>query len=577
MKKFKSYILVAMMGLSVASCKDFLTLMPLNEVVLENFWTNKDDVESVLMGAYAALETSDCVVRMSIWGEMRSDNIVGNSTSNSGGANSSESSGDDIIQICKDNILQTNTYTTYKCFYDVINRANTVLHFAPEVAAKDPNYTGAELKANEAEAIALRCLCYWYLIRAYKDVPYTTIPSIDDTHDFFIGQTPFAQVLDSLINDLDHVKNMAVNRYALESYNTGRFTRASIYAMLADLYLWKGDWDKCIECCEWVTARKLVEYEELLRKEGKNCTVELINNTYPLISETPTSAVCGNAYNEIFGKGNSFETLFELPFDQDRNNPFVSNYYNSKNSKVGKLKAYTEIGNGFGTGSGNKVFIQPFDVRYYQNVRQNGSDYGIVKYVFEKMEYNMSDGQIGDNRTFSDRQNTQPNWIVYRYTDVLLMEAEAKVMKARSLGAGEEVAPQVKNLLEEAFNLVDAVNRRAICKDRYESAKELKLTDYNGSITTMEELVLDERRRELMFEGKRWFDLVRLAMREGDTKRVVQKVVYKHDAAQQSAVRIKLSDMNALFFPINKDEIKINNKLVQNPVYEDDEYIEKAK
>ena len=102
-------------------------------------------------------------------------------------------------------------------------------------------------------------------------------------------------------------------------------------------------------------------------------------------------------------------------------------------------------------------------------------------------------------------------------------------------------------------------------------------TDYNGSITTMEELVLDERRRELMFEGKRWFDLVRLAMREGDTKRVVQKVVYKHDAAQQSAVRIKLSDMNALFFPINKDEIKINNKLVQNPVYEDDEYIEKAK
>lgn len=577
MKKFKSYILVAMMGLSVASCKDFLTLMPLNEVVLENFWTNKDDVESVLMGAYAALETSDCVVRMSIWGEMRSDNIVGNSTSNSGGANSSESSGDDIIQICKDNILQTNTYTTYKCFYDVINRANTVLHFAPEVAAKDPNYTGAELKANEAEAIALRCLCYWYLIRAYKDVPYTTIPSIDDTHDFFIGQTPFAQVLDSLINDLDHVKNMAVNRYALESYNTGRFTRASIYAMLADLYLWKGDWDKCIECCEWVTARKLVEYEELLRKEGKNCTVELINNTYPLISETPTSAVCGNAYNEIFGKGNSFETLFELPFDQDRNNPFVSSYYNSKNSKVGKLKAYTEIGNGFGTGSGNKVFIQPFDVRYYQNVRQNGSDYGIVKYVFEKMEYNMSDGQIGDNRTFSDRQNTQPNWIVYRYTDVLLMEAEAKVMKARSLGAGEEVAPQVKNLLEEAFKLVDAVNRRAICKDRYESAKELKLTDYNGSITTMEELVLDERRRELMFEGKRWFDLVRLAMREGDTKRVVQKVVYKHDAAQQSAVRIKLSDMNALFFPINKDEIKINNKLVQNPVYEDDEYIEKAK
>ena len=39
MKKIKSYILVAMMGLTVSSCNDFLTLMPLNEVVLENFWT----------------------------------------------------------------------------------------------------------------------------------------------------------------------------------------------------------------------------------------------------------------------------------------------------------------------------------------------------------------------------------------------------------------------------------------------------------------------------------------------------------------------------------------------------------
>ena len=572
MKKFKSYIIVAMMGLglSVTSCKDFLTLMPLNEVVLENFWTNKADVESVLLGAYAALETSDCVVRMSIWGEMRSDNIVP-------GKDNSDS-GDDIVQIVRDNILQTNSYTTYKCFYDVINRANTVLHYAPEVADKDPNYTGAELKANEAEAIALRSLCYWYLIRAYKDVPYTTIPSIDDTHDFFIGQTPFAQVLDSLINDLDRVKNLAPNRYALESYNTGRFTRASIYAMLADMYLWKGDWDKCIECCEWVTARKITEYKDLLRKEGKNCTVTLINETYPLITETPTSAVCGNAYNEIFGKGNSFETLFELPFDQDRNNPFVSDYYNSRNSKVGKLKAFTEIGNGFGTGSGNKVFIQPYDVRYYQNVRKDGSDYGIVKYVFEKMEYNMSDGSIGDNRTFTDRQNTQPNWIVYRYTDVLLMEAEAKVMKAAAIGGATDGAnTEVQTLLQEAFDLVDAVNRRAICKSRYDSAKELKFTDYNGSTQTMEELVLDERRRELMFEGKRWFDLVRLSLRDGDTKRLVSKVLPKHDAAQQSSVRIKMTDMNALFFPINKDEIKINNKLVQNPVYVEDEYVEKAK
>lgn len=569
MKKIKSIFCIALAALTTTSCEDFLTLMPLNDIVLENFWTDKSDVESVLLGAYSALEKSDCVIRMSIWGEMRSDNII-----------AGKSPSDDILQITRDNILSTNSYTTYKCFYDVINRANTVLHFAPEVSAKDPNYTGAELQANEAEAIAIRSLCYWYLIRAYKDVPYTTIPSIDDTHDFFIGQTGFDEVLDSLIFDLERVKKYAVNKYTLATANTGRFTRAAIYAMLADMYLWKGDWDKVIENCEWVTERKLFEYKEKLEDEGTACTVELING-YPLITETPISATAGNAYNEIFGTGNSFETLFELPYDQSTSNPFVSSYYNDKNSAVGSLKAVPEIGNSFGTGSGNKVFPQATDGRYYQCIKADGSsgDYGIMKYVYEQAKYNLSSGLITwESGQPVKRNNTEPNWIVYRYTDVLLMEAEAKVMKAAAMGGDDnQFNAERDQLFQEAFNLVDAVNQRAICKKRYgEMAKSLVFSDYNTSAQTMEELVLAERRRELMFEGKRWFDLVRMARRDGNTSRLTTLVLPKFDAATVSAVRIKMTDMNALYFPLNKDEIKINNLLKQNPVYVEDEFIEKA-
>lgn len=573
MKKIKSYVMMALVGLSVSSCKDFLTLMPLNEVVLENFWTDMSDVESVLMGTYAALESSDCVVRMSIWGEMRSDNIIGNQSSQ---GNNGSNGQDDILQITRDNILQTNQYANYKCFYDVINRANTVLHFAPLVAEKDPNYTGALLQGNEAEAIAIRSLAYWYLIRAYKDVPYTTMPSIDDTHDFFIGQTPFNDVLDSLIYDLERVKNWANNSYTLESHNTGRITRAAIHAMLADMYLWKGDYEKCVEHCEWITARKIEEYQKLERKNSKSNTVELING-YPLITETPTTTTAGNAYNEIFGKGNAFEVIFELPYDQNTSNPFVSSYYNDKNSKTGKLKALPEIGNGFGQGNGNSVFIQPTDGRYYQNIADGGSsDYGIVKYVLEKVEYDLKSGMVTGTLKTTRRENTEPNWIVYRYTDVLLMEAEAKVMMASAYNA-ETQNTEIQALFQEAFNLVDAVNRRAICKERYQdAAKELKFTDYNSSVRTMEDLVLSERRRELMFEGKRWFDLVRMAMREGNTKRLFSMIEKKYDESNRSAVRIKMTELDALFFPLSKDEIKINDKLKQNPVYIEDEFIEKA-
>lgn len=567
MKKFKSILCLALAGLSMSSCKDFLTLMPLNEIVLENFWTDKSDVESVLLGAYSALEKSDCVVRMSIWGEMRSDNIV---------AGKSNDDNDDIILITKDNILETNSYTKYKCFYDVINRANTVLHFAPIVAGEDPNYNYDELKNNEAEAIAIRSLCYWYLIRAYKDVPYVTEPSIDDTHDFFVGQMKFDQILDSLITDLESYKGWAVNRYTVEAANTARFTRSAMYAMLADMYLWKGDYDKCIENCELVTDRKLFEYDELVRKDSKNCTVELFNG-YPLITDVITGTEGGNSYNEIFGKGNSFETLFELPYDSETKNPFVESYYNSKSSTIGKLKAFTDVGSGFGP-NGNVVFTSPTDGRYFQNVKQADSEYGIMKYVYEDITYDLSDanGNPGDAFEATKRENTQPNWIVYRYSDVLLMEAEAKVQKAAQMGA-DTASTEVKTLLTEAFNLVDAVNSRAIAKEQNgDASKPLKVTDYK-TVTAMDNLVLAERRRELLFEGKRWFDLVRMSMREGNTSRLLSFVTKKHSDATSSAVQIRLSEMNALFFPLNKDEIKINSKLIQNPIYVENEDIQKAK
>ena len=183
MKNIKSLLLVTLLGASFTSCNDFLELEPLNDIVLENFWTDKSDVESVLLGAYSALEKSDCVQRMCAWGEMRSDNFVEGSNA-----------GEDIRQILRENLLYTNSFCKYSAFYDVINRANTVLYFAPQVAAKDPNFLYDELLAQESEAIALRCLCYWYLIRSFHDVPYVTEPSIDDEGGrgkFYVPQSTF--------------------------------------------------------------------------------------------------------------------------------------------------------------------------------------------------------------------------------------------------------------------------------------------------------------------------------------------------------------------------------------------------
>ena len=556
MKKYKSYILAAVVGLSVTSCEDFLTLMPLNEVVLENFWTNEKDVESVLLGAYGSLANSDCLTRMVAWGEMRSDNIIPG-TDNSGD--------DDLSQFINENFTSKNSLTTYLCFYKTINYANTVLHYAPEVKEKDPNFHGSELAAIEAEAIAIRSLCYWYLIRAFGDVPYVTEPSIDDTKDFFIGQTKFDDILESLISDLEKYLIASQGHFssswqkkqvsARDQENTARFTRLAIEAMLADMYLWKGDWINCYNHCHYIDSVKNEEYKTIKAVQSADCTIEPING-YPLISEIiiggSSKTDCGNAYNEIFGDGKSFETIFELAGGS--NNSFVSDYYNSNTSTTGRLKAAS------GVERGDKVFGN-YDVRYYQDILDDDNK-GIAKYVYGSMKYDLSTGKPSGNKGNRRQSSSKPNWIVYRYTDVMLMEAEALVMWAK-----EETA-NTDSLLHEAFLLVDAVNKRAICYPYYTGATPLNEKDYTNSVTSMEELVLDERRRELMFEGKRWFDLVRKAMRDGNADYVSQKVQNKNPKGSNSSVSAsKFKNLKGLFLPINFDEIKINDKLIQNPAY----------
>ncbi len=158
------------------------------------------------------------------------------------------------------------------------------------------------------------------------------------------------------------------------------------------------------------------------------------------------------------------------------------------------------------------------------------------------------------------RGNNFANWIIYRLTDVMLMKAEALIMM------GEEN-------YEEAFKLIRAVNSRARSIKSDTDKDALQFSDY-ATYSKLIDLLFDERNREFMYEGKRWYDLVRISLRDGDTHTLVSKVTTvedKYRGANANAIKIKLSDPNIIFLPYYREELKLNPHLKQNPAYNDTE------
>ena len=187
----------------------------------------------------------------------------------------------------------------------------------------------------------------------------------------------------------------------------------------------------------------------------------------------------------------------------------------------------------------------------------------------------------------SKRSSDQANWIIYRYSEVLLLEAEAYIMMAKGMKpAGSDSLATVaeQNVLKDkAFKLIDAVNARSVVLDNDQVSNTntlAKVTNYKvneTAVNAVEEILFQERRRELLFEGKRWYDLVRMARRAGNQKELITFIKKKHTAANSSKVDIQLKNPYAMYFPLYRDEVR-NSKgvLKQNPAYKDDEKTEQA-
>lgn len=514
--KIKNILLALAVSLSLSSCNDFFDLKPTNEMVLDEFWQTESDVLSVTGACYRAMQQPGFMQRLMVWGEFRSDNVIlGNNV------------GTDLMYVGSLNILPSNGYAYWGDFYNVINLCNTVEHFAPQVCDKDPNFTASQLRSYLAEVKAIRAFCYFTLVRTFRDVPLITEPTVDDTQVFQVAQSDPDELIDFLIDDLKSVEADAVEVWPGTEYTKGRFTRAAVRALLADMCLWRNRYSECVAYCDLVTG------------DSRNLL----------------SLVGSNAYNRsVFVDGNSTESILELQFTRNNiPNYTLCEFYGTSGGHSGwghqQMMAYD-----FST----TTLFAATDLRGIDSFYSSSSlaAFPIKKYLAYRNEIHTTNVRESDYQSVDGGAS---NWIIYRLPDVMLMKAEALV--------------EMGGPLEEAFSLVSTIYDRA---NPEAGAGSLNYSNYNTA-DRMRNLVFEERQREFLFEGKRYYDIIRRINRDRSQFRNIVNtyLVPKYSSLDQSTVTSKLSEMNALYMPIKDTELRSNKLLRQNPFYKVSSSIEK--
>lgn len=471
------------------SCNDWLDLQPPQGLIREEFWKTKEDVEAVVMGAYASFAELD--ERLFKYGEMRADMVF---VDYNASWNERE--------INKSNIYTDNWFCDWSSLYKVINYCNEVIYNAPLVQEVDLTFTDFIRDGYLSEVYFLRSLAYFYLVRVYKDVPYITLPTETDDSEIFIPKTEGTEILEDLREDLLDIRVGATrDGYISLTESKGRVTKSAIDALLADISLW------------------LFDYEDVLTYTNNVLNPPDIEGGLAQYKLEDTD------WFTIFYPGNSSEGIFEFQFDDA---------LNQSNSMWGTT--WQDNHNYYPSEKAVDLFLTD-DIRgdTYSIDEYDEDRYMIWKYIGRESNVQRPGSEEGS-----------ANWIVYRLSEIYLMRAEALTQLGRF---GEARA-----LLSDYILLRDTDS----------------FNDVADTPNSWEDAILLERSLELAFEGKRWFDLVRMGSRNNYARKskLVEIIIQNVTSTQKRILSIKLTNPEGWYLPIHEREIERNNKLVQNPYYD---------
>lgn len=490
------FVLMGIMVLST-SCNKKLDIVAKNVGSEEKEWASISDTRSHLMGMYGLMRAA-MVDNYGHWvyGELRYGDFRSYSRAD--------------LKTVEENKLKSaypliKGLTDWRRFYAVINAAALFIERAPEVMKLDSRYTERDLKNDIAQARSIRAMMYFYMVRIWGEVPLLK-NSYDNGTFEEVGKSTEATVLAFAEQELLMAAQDLPYRYGLglQSYYGEDFAvwsgvllnKISAYALLAHVAAWQG---------KYINADL---YSKFVIDNQAQALLELVN-VNNLVN--PTTGVFGPGIRpQIMAVRSSYE-LGE-----------ATNTGHIESLTLGYpivTKAKPDIY--VNRDTINKIFEDVNDTRFGIDsvsglVRTNYfTNYNGDIPIFSKIKVIRNGSGDSDFSIFGS------NLVFTRLEEIYLLHAEAKA---------------VLNQKDEAIKYLNIIKaQRGLIPYIANSPKDL-----------LEEIFL-ERRRELMGEGWRWFDQIRLA-----------KIKKNNETLNE------LIKNGGIYWPISSDVLERNSKLSQN-------------
>lgn len=401
----------------------------------------------------------------------------------------------------------------YESYYEVILGANAVLDYIPNVKDTEEN-----INKVKAQALALRGFYYLNLVNIFGQ-PYSYNPEalgvplklnsgIEESEDY-LKRKSVAEVYEQILADLHTAEEIYLSLPKGEQWSDNyRTSLPMVQLTLSRTYLYMENWEKAAHYAKLVMENPNFKLEDLnsIPLNGKNDAGETVRTymVYPTYSSSETIWPYGNVLD-----------MFEWTYEGA----------NSTNSTTGnKMHAYFQASEEL-----LNSYVD-YDLRLSRYIVRapKGSSGELMPMAF---------GKVNVGTSYYLPQNAVGIFgRCMRLSEAYLNYAEAKAM----IG-GEGLA--------EATSALNTLRSKRFDPEDYEDEE----------FATQEELinfVRDERRRELCFEGHRWFDLRRWGMPSFTHK-------WHDNADNTSTFRIEENDL-LYTIPIPEEALQMNSSLVQN-------------